>query len=87
MKRIENVMYGVTGSSREAHKSLPIYYGVQVWGGGFLKRIVVINLTPTKDNEINTFHSDVQNHVSYTESYKRFLIFYGLCLETAKNVF
>ena len=27
MKRIENVMYGVKGSSTEAHKSFPIHYG------------------------------------------------------------
>ena len=61
MKRIENVMYGVKGSSTEVHKSFPKHCGV--WGR-FLKRIV-INLPPTKDNEINIFHSDAQNHVSY----------------------
>ena len=84
MKRIENVMYGVKCSFTEAHKSFPIHYGV--WGGGFLKRIV-INLPPTKDNEINMFHSDVQKNVSYTRSHKRFLIYYGLSLETVGYVF
>ena len=64
MKRIENVMYGVKGSFTGAHKSFPIHYGV--WeGGGFLK-CIVINLSPTKDNKINIFHSDIQKHVSYT---------------------
>ena len=82
MKRIETVMHGAKGSFTGKHKSFPIYY--VVWRG-FLKRIV-INLPPTKDNEINIFHSDVQNHVSYTGSYKRFLIHYGLCLETAGNI-
>ena len=54
--------------------------------GGFLNPIVR-NLPPTKGNEINMFHSDGQNHVSYTGSHKRFLIYYGLCLETAGNLF
>ena len=76
-------MYGVKSSSREVHKSFPIHFGV--WRK-FLKRIV-INLSPTKDNEINIFHSDVQNLISYTGSYKRFLIHFGLCLETAGYVF
>ena len=55
-------------------------------GRKFLKRIV-INLPSTKDNEINVFHSDVKNHVPYTGPYKRFLIHYGLCLQTAENNF
>ena len=84
MYRIENGAGGTNGSPTEAHKSFPLHYGV--WGGGFLKRIL-INLPPTKDNEINMFHLDVQNHVSYIGSYKRFLIYYGLCLKTAGNVF
>ena len=60
MKFVENVMHGIEGSFTEAHKSFPMHYGA--WG--FLKRIV-INLPPSKDNEINIFQSDVQNHVSY----------------------
>ena len=68
----------------QRHAKVPIHYGV--WEGGFLKRIV-INLPPTKDNEIYIFHSDVQNHISYTGSCKSFLIYYGLFLETAGNVF
>ena len=42
-------------------------------GRKFLKRIA-INLPPTKDNEINIFNADVQNHVPYTGSHKIFLI-------------
>ena len=40
-----------------------------------------------KYNEINMRLSDVQKHVSCTGLHKRFLIYYGLCLETAGNVF
>ena len=61
MKRIENIMNGAKGSSRETHKNYPIHYGV--WGGIFLKRIIT-NLPPTKNNKINIFHSDLQNYVS-----------------------
>ena len=43
--------------------------------------------TPIKDNEINMFDSDVHNLVSYTGSQKCFLTYYGLCLETAGNIF
>ena len=32
-------------------------------------------------------HSDVQKHVSCTGLHRRLLIYYGLCLETAGNVF
>ena len=56
-------------------------------GRKFLKRIV-INLPPTKDNGIFAFLSDVQNHAPYTGPHKRFLkYYYGLCLETAGNIF
>ena len=41
----------------------------------------------TKYNEIKRCHSDVQKPVSYTGPHKRFLIHYGLCLETVGNVF
>ena len=58
----------------------------RIGGGGFLKRIVR-NLPPIKGKEINIFHSHVQNHVSYKSSYKKFLMYYGLSLETAGNVF
>ena len=84
MERIENVIYGVKGSSTKAPKTFPIHYGVR--GGNFLMRIE-INLSPTNDTEINIFHSDVQNRVSYAGSHKRFLIYYGLCLKTSGNVF
>ena len=77
-------MYGVKDSSTEAHKSFPIHCGE--WEREFLKHIV-LNLPPTKGIEIKIFHSDVQNHVSHTGSYKSFLIYYGLRLETAENVF
>ena len=47
-----------------------------------------INLPPTKDNGINVFLSDVQNHAPYTGPHKRFLkYYYGLGLETAGNLF
>ena len=54
----------------------------------FLKRILTYFYF-TKYNEISLRHSDVQKHVSYTGSRKRFLIYYnyGLCLETAECVF
>ena len=78
-------MHGAKDSSTEAHKSFPITFGV--WGAGKILKCIVINLPPFTDNEINIFHSDVENHVLYTRSYKRFLIYYGLCLETAGNVF
>ena len=58
-----------------------------VYGQGKFLKHMVTNLPPAKDTEIKIFHSDVQNHVSYTGSYKRFLLHYGLCLETARNVF
>ena len=32
-------------------------------------------------------HSDEQNHVSYAGSHNRFMIYYGLGLETVENVF
>ena len=51
-----------------------------------LKRIA-IELPPTNNNEINILNADVQNHVPYTGSHKRFLILYGLYLETAGNIF
>ena len=54
--------------------------------GGFLKRILTY-LYCTIYNEISICHSDVQKHVSYTESPKRFLIYFGLCLEMAGKVF
>ena len=74
-----NIVY--TGS----RKSFPIHFGL--WEGeDFLKRIV-INLAPTKYNEINIFHSGVQKYVSHTGSHKRFLIYYEQNLETAGNVF
>ena len=36
-----------------------------------------------------TRHSDIQKHVPYTYTglHKYFLIYYGLCLKTAGNVF
>ena len=52
----------------------------------FLKRILA-NLYCTKYDEINIFHSDVKNHVPYTGSHERFLIYYGIGLETARFVF
>ena len=38
--------------------------------------IFFINLPSTKENEINVFLSDVQNHAPYTEPHKRFLKYY-----------
>ena len=84
MECIENVIYAVKGSSTGAHKNFPMHYGV--WEENFLKSIV-INLPSTKDIEINVFHSYVKNHVPYTGPHKIFLIYYGLCLETAGKVF
>ena len=80
---LKNGLNSIKISYTGSYISFPIHYGL--WGG-FLKRIVT-NLPPTKFNEINIFHSDVQKHTSYTGSHKRFVIYYGLCLETAGNVF
>ena len=55
MERIENVMHGVKGSYTGAHKS---FRNITAYERKFLKRIA-INLSPTKDNEINIFNSDV----------------------------
>ena len=55
-------------------------------GRKFLKH-VVIKLPHSKDNEINVLLSDVQNHVPYTGPHKRFLMHYGLCLETAGDTY
>ena len=54
--------------------------------GKFLKRILT-NLPPTKCNEINIFHSDIQKYVSYKMIRQKISIYYGLCLETAGNEF
>ena len=35
MERIENVMYGAKGSSKEAHSGLPVHYDVWGEGGNF----------------------------------------------------
>ena len=51
-------------------------------GGKCLKRTLTY-LSCTKYNEINICHSDEQKHISYTESHKRFLIHYDVCLVMA----
>ena len=81
---IENNMYGIKGSFKETHKSLPIHF--DLWKGEFLK-LIVSCLYCTKYNETSIFHSVVQKHSSWTVTHKRFLIYYGLCLETAGYVF
>ena len=50
-------------------------------------QLILPNLYSTKCIDVKVCHSDVQKHVSYTRSHKRFLIYYGLCLRTAGNVF
>ena len=85
MKHIENVMHG--GKSSSTGYTQKFSETLRYMERKFLKRIV-INLPPTKDSEINLkFLSDVQNHVLYTGPNKIFLIYYGLCLEKAGNIF
>ena len=84
MKRIENVMHRVKCSSTGGRQKFS--ETLRLMGRKFFKRIA-INLPPIKDNEINTFNSGVQNHVPHTGSHKRFLVDYGLYLETAGNIF
>ena len=63
-------------------------------GGGILKHIL-IHLNCTKYNEINKCHLDMQKRVSYknwykysyTGSHKRYLLYYGLCLEMSGKIF
>ena len=47
-------------------------------------KYILTYLYCTKYNEINIYHTDVKKNVSCTGSHKRFLIYYGLCLETAE---
>ena len=42
---------------------------------------IATNLPPFKCNEINTFHSSVQKHVSYRRSHKIFRIYYAQWLK------
>ena len=49
--------------------------------------LIAINLPPTKDNEINIFNADVQNHVPYTGPRIRFPILWVMLLEKAGNIF
>ena len=63
-----NVLY--TGS----HK---FFRYITTYEGKFLKHILTY-LYSTKYNEIHICHLDVQTHFSYTESHKRFLIYYEL---------
>ena len=56
-------------------------------GGGVIKKRILYYLYCTKYDEINISHSVVQKYATYTGSYKIFLIYYGLRLETARNVF
>ena len=85
MNSIENDMYGAKSSSTEIHKSFPIHFGL--WEGMEFLKFLVRYLYCSKYNKINIFHSVLQKHVSYTGSHKRFLKYYGLCLETAGYVF
>ena len=79
MNRIENGM-----PSAETYKSFLILYGQ--WGG-YLKHILTY-LYWNKFIEISVRHLNVQKACFvYTISQKRFLIYYGLCLKTAGNVF
>ena len=68
-----------------SYKFFSRHYGVK--GRGGILNCIVTNLPPIKLNEINTFHSDKQNHASYTGSHKKFMIYYRLSLEKAGNLF
>ena len=46
--------------------------------GGEVLKFVVTHLYCTKYIEIDTFISVIQKNVSYVESHKRFLMYYGL---------
>ena len=69
----------------QEHKKIFPY--IKAYGEKIFKPFF-INFPPTKDNGINVFPSDVQNHAPYTGPHKKFLKhYYGLCLETAGNTF
>ena len=85
MDNIENDMNGTKGSFTEIHKRFPVHFGL-LGEGKFLK-LILTYLYCTKYNKINIFHLVVQEHVSYTGSHKRFLIYYRLYFEMARNVF
>ena len=63
-----------------------VFQYISDYVSNFLKHILT-DFHCTKYNENNICHSGVQKHVSCTGSLKRFLIYYGLCLEMAGNVF
>ena len=75
-KQLKNFIYRLI-------KKCPIHYGQQ---GKFLKGILAY-LYCSKCNEIFIGHSDVKKHLSYTLSYKIFLISYEPCLENTGMVF
>ena len=79
MDYIKNDMHKAKGSFTETHKSFPIYF--DIWEGSFWNLLQHIYIT------LNIFHSVVQKHVSYTGSHKRFLIHYGLYMETVVYTF
>ena len=64
----------------DSHKSFSICYGLLLFTAYILKRILTY-LYCTNYNEINKCHSYTQKHVSNTGSYKKFLIYEGVCLE------
>ena len=83
---MKNSLINVNILNTGSLKSFLIHYGLLGGGGGeFLKHIVtcLFSLNIIK----LAFFSDLQKNVSYTESHKKFLMYYGLYLKTAKNVF
>ena len=96
MDNIENGMYETKYSFNEIHKSFPIHFGQ--WGGEFLM-LIVTHLYCNKYSEINIFHYIYYIYIFITffiqlyksrfwkGSHKRFLIYNGLCLKTARYVF
>ena len=79
-----HIWYRMNGNKNDMYGTKDRFRLIE--GGGFLK-LNVAYFYCSKYKEINTFHSVVQKHDSYAGSHKRFLIYYGLCLETYFKLF
>ena len=66
---------------------LKVFRFIMAYGEGTFLKLILTYFYCFKYNENNICHSNVQKHVSYTESQKKFHVYYGLCLESAENVF
>ena len=67
------------------HRGTKFFVTLWLMGEKFLKHILAY-LYIIKYNEINIGYSDVQKHVSYTGSHKRFLMEHRLCLDFSESM-